>query len=280
MHPIRVDQLPIQSSDSNLTPVHSNPHPLSNPNQVLLMGQSTGGSDVLCLMASPLARGLFHATYPQSAFAIQTYDNETSAAAVGSAFYHEVGCQTAANATQCMLDQPTLSMLGAQYGHFYTGIYTGPGANTDDHRIFGPVVQPGSSVLPRQPYDAFARGAISDVPLFYWLVAAEGNREMFNKYTAPINVTEFRTTVAGRRGAQNVDRLVALYPFPNDNVRMRPPSTAADHSFLHLLSSFIQPIHPPHPTHIKSDTPPPPTTATRSPTCLAPTGGSAPAGST
>lgn len=144
-----------------------------------------------------------------------------------------------------MLDQPTLSMLGAQYGHFYTGIYKGPGANTDDHRIFGPVVQLGSSVLPRQPYDAFARGEISDVPLFYWLVAAEGNREMFNKYTSPMNATEFRAMVASRWGAQNVDRLVALYPFPNDKVRMRSPSTAKPHPCT-LLTHFLTCIHPTH----------------------------------
>lgn len=199
-------------------PIVLSPPPPSNPNQVTLMGQSTGASDVLCLMASPLARGLFHAAYPQSAFAIQTYDNMTSAVAVGTAFYNEMGCLNAANATQCMLDQPALALLGTELGTFYNGIYKGPGANTDDHRIFGPVVQPGSNVLPLQPYDAFARGEISDVPLFYWLVAAEGNREMFPRYD-PMNETVYRATIASRWGAQYVDTLMALYPFPNDKVR-------------------------------------------------------------
>jgi carboxylesterase type B len=212
------------------------------------MGQSTGGSDVLCLMASPLARGLFHAAYPQSAFAIQTYDNDSSARAVGTEFYKQIGCTGGVNfnATDCMLTQPTIGFLGCvermggkgwlffflisnstrrstphsvQLGTFYTGIYKGPGANTDDHRVFGPVVQPDTNILPMQPYEAFARGEIADVPLFYWLVAAEGNRELFPRYD-PMNETVYRATIAQRWGPQYVDMLVALYPFPDDKVRL------------------------------------------------------------
>lgn len=122
---------------------------------------------------------------------------------------------------------PQTQHISTQLGTFYTGVYKGPGGNTDDHRVFGPVVRPETDILPMQPYEAFARGAISDVPLFYWLVGSEGNREAFKTYDVPLNATGYRHAIAQRFGAQNVDTLVALYPFPDDK---RYPS-ATDHRF-------------------------------------------------
>lgn len=105
-----------------------------------------------------------------------------------------------------------------EYNPFFNGVYKGPGAARPTHHIFGPVVQPGGTTLPFQPYVAFARGEISDVPFFFWNVQSESYRETFTAYTTPMDEATYRTVVTQTWGEANAPKIFSLYPFPNDKV--------------------------------------------------------------
>ena len=117
-----------------------------DPAKVTIAGESAGSMAVSALMASPLARGLFRAAIGQSGalFPSPTRAPQSLEAAheAGLAFASKFGAESA----------PALRRLSAQ-----AILDAAPGIG------FFPVVD--GHVLPLAPAEAFARGAVADVPL-------------------------------------------------------------------------------------------------------------------
>jgi carboxylesterase type B len=166
-------------------------------------------------MTAPASQGLFHGVILNSAYFIQRYDTEADAKAVAQAAIAQVGCAAAADPDACIAAKSTHDLVTLEQDYFLSGVYTGPGCQTDHHRIFGPFIKAGG-FLPRQPFEAFQLGLVSDVPMITGTVRGEGGTQTFGTlYPTPITtLADFKQVLATRFGPQNVDRLVALYPFP------------------------------------------------------------------
>lgn len=189
-----------------------------NKGRVVLMGSSTGSSDILCHMTAPASQGLFHGVILNSAYFVQRYDTEADAKAVAQAAITQVGCAAAADPNACLSAKSTHDIVTLEQDYFLSGVYTGPGCQTDHHRIFGPFVKTGG-FLPRQPFEAFQLGLVSDVPMITGTVRAEGGSQTFGLYPNPITtLADFRQVLATRFGPQNVDKLISLYPYPNPKI--------------------------------------------------------------
>jgi para-nitrobenzyl esterase len=151
-----------------------------DPDCVTVFGQSAGSISGSLLMASPLAKGLFHRVIGQSgalfgpvAESCNTGDSIQSLAAAertGFEFARALGARSLAE----LRARPAREI---QFSHRRGG--TGSGANnnpSDPARgVFDtnwPIVD--GRVLPESPFDLFAHGRQNDVPLLAGVVANEG----------------------------------------------------------------------------------------------------------
>ena len=144
-----------------------------DPDNVTIFGESAGGMSVACLLASPLAKGLFHRAIMQSGVAETTTPlrdsrgREPSAEAVGAKIATGLGIVDAASdspqTAARLRDVPAKKLLAAanpRVGMFGKG------------RRLWPVID--GHVLPRPPADIFATGQHNDVPVLLGSNANEG----------------------------------------------------------------------------------------------------------
>lgn len=138
-----------------------------DPGNVVLFGESAGGLDILALMTSPRARGLFHKAIVQSGGGWLPAATLKDAEKRGLALEEALGRQG--------LD--SLKSASA------ADIAAVPGA-------FGPTVD--GRLLPRDPISAFARGEAADIPLMIGFNSGEdsllnygGGLERFGKLVRP-----------------------------------------------------------------------------------------------
>lgn len=120
-----------------------------DPGQVAIWGQSAGAGSVRALLASPKARGLFHAAMPASNLAGYNYattysDYYTPAeeyAVAGQAILNATGCLGSADAVGCLRAVPPKTLQGLSTVARYVivdGIYiTANGLNVTDLRAPG-----------------------------------------------------------------------------------------------------------------------------------------------
>jgi para-nitrobenzyl esterase len=136
-----------------------------DPDRVCILGESAGGMSVLCLMAAPEAKGLFHSAIAQSAatmnmLSLRSENPEAdSAEKAGQKFMAACGLTTSADAGQMrQLDAKTLANSGPSEPP--------PGAplNLKPLKLdLGPIVD--GRVIPDQVNAIFAKGQEHAVPL-------------------------------------------------------------------------------------------------------------------
>eukprot|EP00160_Parvularia_atlantis_P002649 Unigene1220_Nuclearia_a/m.3883 Unigene1220_Nuclearia_a/g.3883 ORF Unigene1220_Nuclearia_a/g.3883 Unigene1220_Nuclearia_a/m.3883 type:complete len:569 (+) Unigene1220_Nuclearia_a:1289-2995(+) len=128
-----------------------------DPKQVTIYGESAGAMSAGVHMSSPLSQGLFQRVLMQSnAFGLQ-YKPRDAAITMGNKYSENLGCAAGDLACLRALPWQDLALRG--------GRYAGEGRDQllGDLLSWGPTVD-GANLL-EQPLEAFARGAVSDVPL-------------------------------------------------------------------------------------------------------------------
>jgi len=128
-----------------------------NPNRVTIGGESAGGLSTSSNLASPTAKGLFHAAIIESgAYMLFTIQPVAAQEALGVSFATAVGCTgTAVQIAACLRSTPVATLLAAQ------GIInTSPTA--------------GTTILPQGLADAFGSGNFNRVPVMQGTNLNEG----------------------------------------------------------------------------------------------------------
>jgi len=166
-----------------------------DPARVTIAGQSAGAMSVSILMASPRAKGLFHRAIGQSGGFFEPVQLAPSyllanAERDGEAFAKSLGAPSLA----ALRKLPAAAILK---GDLPSGAH--------------PVIEP--SILPATPFDAFAKGAQSDVPILIGVNAQEAR-----------SLTDVRDVTAANFAAGIEKRwgklpppLIAAYPFKSDD---------------------------------------------------------------
>lgn len=130
-----------------------------DPDAVTLFGESAGGMSIACLMASPLAKGLFARAIIQSGSPDHVVSRD-EAARITRIFADAAGGDPAA-----CLEGALEGIVRAQRACFRTTVNRG--VHAEPVAQFGMTLLPciGDDVLPVHPLQALAAGASSSVPL-------------------------------------------------------------------------------------------------------------------
>jgi para-nitrobenzyl esterase len=178
-----------------------------DPDRVTIFGESAGGSAVSCLMASPLAEGLFHRAICQSGTAIGIFQrlregsgDQPAAEEVGTIVEQRLQLDPEAEVLQQMRARTAEEILAAAQPTL--GMAPEAGALR-----FGPVVD--GWVLPEPPFVALAAGHRPVVPLMAGANANEGT--VFLARIGEMTVERFREEARQEYGAA-ADRYLELYP--------------------------------------------------------------------
>ncbi|XP_046342036.1 para-nitrobenzyl esterase-like [Haliotis rufescens] len=178
-----------------------------DPNKVTLFGQSSGGTSIYALLASPLAVGLFHRAWVMSASAVL---NKTSsdASSDNQVFQTASGCAD----IQCLQSLSVEKIFKASPWTVYPnwamsdisdlpvkGGFDGALAVVDGH------------VIPHSPMDAWQQGQGTDVPVIFSTMAQEADKYHLNMTTWD----EYRSEVTRQLssfGSDIPNKLLQLYP--------------------------------------------------------------------
>ncbi len=129
-----------------------------DPGNVTIAGESGGAGSVICLMASPEARGLFHRavahSVPSDMFTVDT------ARLISEGVAKAAGMPLEAEALAVLAPG---DILVATDRFLAGGGWNSKGVGTKAITCYAPVV--GGPELPEDPLEAIARGAAADVPL-------------------------------------------------------------------------------------------------------------------
>ena len=165
-----------------------------DPKNVTIAGQSSGGMSVSILMASPLAKGLFHRAIGESGGLFEPLQIAPK--------YLLANAERDGEKYAASLSAASLQELRRLPASQFTGNAGG---------ICHPVIEP--YVLPVSPYDAFASGQQNDVPLLLGSNAEEAR--------ALVDVTQVKAATF----ASDIERsfgalpppLIAAYPYATDD---------------------------------------------------------------
>jgi para-nitrobenzyl esterase len=141
-----------------------------DPDCVTIFGESAGSAGVTCLMASPLAKGLFHRAIAQSNFAVglprlkDAGNERESAEKTGQSIAARLGCTKEKNVLEALRGKSANEILQASQPA--QGIY-GKGVR------FRPVVD--GWVFPEEPAKTFRKGHQHPVPFIAGTNADEGS---------------------------------------------------------------------------------------------------------
>jgi para-nitrobenzyl esterase len=171
-----------------------------DPANVTLGGQSAGASNTHALVASPLAKGLFHRAIAESGSSIAAGRGPRTLAdqeQIGVAFAQAKGAASLADlralSWQALTAPPPASAAAPPAGGFRFGVVL------DGH------------VLPASPLDAFAAGRQNDVPTL------TGANRHENGATPHPDVTAAAFQAQARqRFGDLADQFLALYPYATD----------------------------------------------------------------
>jgi len=201
-----------------------------NPNRVTIGGESAGGLSTSSNLASPTAKGLFHAAIIESgAYMLFTVRPIAAQEALGVAFATAVGCTgTNAQVAACLRNAAVATLLAAQ-----GAINTSPTA--------------GTTILPQGLSDAFGSGNFNRVSVMQGTNLNEGT--LFEPFFfdptftfVPGGAAQFLIDhgvltypqevgiISGIADPAKVGTLVALYPpanFPNPDNNNRPSADEA-----------------------------------------------------
>jgi para-nitrobenzyl esterase len=160
-----------------------------DPGRVTIAGESAGGRSVCTQLASPTAKGLFRAGIIQSgAYGDCGARPHGTAVAQGADFAQKLGCTDLA----CLRARPAAEILAAQSAFDWA-----------------PVA--GGDFLPRQPEEAFARGAAAGVPVMNGANQDEGRLFAFARFDlsgTPLTAEQYPAVMREDYG----DEVLARYP--------------------------------------------------------------------
>ncbi|HEY5047861.1 MAG TPA: carboxylesterase family protein [Rhizomicrobium sp.] len=166
-----------------------------DPARVTVAGQSAGAASVSILMASPLAKGLFRRAIAQSGGMFEPMQlapgyRLANAERDGESYAKSVGAKSLAD----LRALPAAALLKGKAG-----------------AIAHPVMDP--YVLPRSPYDVFAKGEQNDVPILIGSNADEARSLIPDLDT--VTARTFEADIAKRWGVLP-PQLLAAYPHATD----------------------------------------------------------------
>ncbi|KAK3098022.1 hypothetical protein FSP39_015404 [Pinctada imbricata] len=201
-----------------------------DPNHVTIFGQSSGGTSILALLASPLAKGLFHKAWMLSASPImnKTYSD---AANDNLVFLKRTGCT---NIT-CLYDMSAEDITKAVPWDIYP--YWAMSDQSDLpvlNHFDGAIAIVDGYLLPDNPYTVFQNGEGNDVPLIIGTTAQE-----IDFHPAPPNIKnwtldDYRNYVAEKLGTFQgktkdiVNQALQLYPINSETLEYAFTSMVSD----------------------------------------------------
>jgi len=167
-----------------------------DPANVTIAGESAGGLSVLYLMATPLARGLFHKAIAQSAYMISTPELKQGRFGAPSA-------ETAGTTLARNLQAPSLRVLRGMDPQALTDA-----AAMSGFASFGVV---DGVILPRQLVDVFDRGEQAPVPVLAGFNSGEIRSLRFLAPPVPGRPEDYEQVIRDRYG-DLADDFLTLYP--------------------------------------------------------------------
>ncbi|XP_052777949.1 para-nitrobenzyl esterase-like [Mya arenaria] len=144
-----------------------------DPNKVTLFGQSSGGTAIYALLASPLGRGLFHKAWAISGSPVMN-KTATEAELDNQVFVRNTGCRDA----NCLYNlSPEHVIASVPWEEFpYWGMSDLLGIPAKD-RFDGALPVVDGYVLPKAPLEAFTAKIGSDVPVLIGTTSHEVDLE-------------------------------------------------------------------------------------------------------
>eukprot|EP01062_Namystynia_karyoxenos_P065955 TRINITY_DN59_c0_g1_i2.p1 TRINITY_DN59_c0_g1~~TRINITY_DN59_c0_g1_i2.p1 ORF type:complete len:579 (+),score=243.39 TRINITY_DN59_c0_g1_i2:107-1738(+) len=179
---------------------------------VLLFGQSAGGSSVASHLASPKSKGLFHSAIVMSnPYGLPVMDTKTQRD-YSAKLLQQMNCSTSgAAAAQCIRALSPDAIIAVQKK---THPQIGPIGNLfeDLFMPFTPTV--GTEELPVQPIDAALHGMAAGVPTVFSTVSEEAIQFIYAAFTAPITGLEAEAVVGVLFGV-HAGKVLKMYPKPS-----------------------------------------------------------------
>jgi para-nitrobenzyl esterase len=182
-----------------------------DPGRVTIFGESAGGLNVCCLMASPLAKGLFHRAIAQSGHAFgrtrhlkEPWYKLEPMEKQGERIAAALGVQDATDplaALRALSPEKILEISKPSIG------IGGEGGNR-----FGPVTD--GWVIPDDINTLFEKGLQNDVPLIVGSNASEGTIFMLN---TPIKTVNQLQAAARALYGKYAEEVLSLYPAKDDS---------------------------------------------------------------
>jgi para-nitrobenzyl esterase len=167
-----------------------------DPANVTIAGESAGGLSVMYLMASPVARGLFHKAIAQSAYMIST-------PALKTAVHGAPAAEQAGLTMMHMLQQPNLAALRAMDAEQLTGASLAVG--------FAPFGAVDGYVLPDQLVNVFDQGKQAHVPMIAGFNSGEIRSLLALAPPVPASAATYESAIRERYG-DLADAFLKLYP--------------------------------------------------------------------
>ena len=175
--------------------------------RVTILGESAGAGSVCFLMASPLARGLFHRAIAESGSGFgpirhlrETWYGQTPAENYGERIAREMGCDKAAD--------PIAALRGKTAEEILSGMNaSGGGMLSSDGDRFAPIVDGWS--VPDEPGAIFEAGKQANVPLIAGTNADEGSIFLLG---LPINTVEAYRGLIQRAYGEHAEEVLTVYP--------------------------------------------------------------------
>jgi len=175
-----------------------------DPGRVMVFGESAGAVDTCTLVASPLAKGLFHAALMESGGCSQP-----TLAPAEQAMGDRVAkgsCGTSAGRLACLRGLPMEKVMAELPG----SIGVGDPTLTLDPAKYGPVVD--GWVLAESPLDAMAAGRHNRVPFVVGTNAEELASLLTVKITTEAQFENLVGTTLAPLGQATVDKVLSAYP--------------------------------------------------------------------
>ncbi|MGB8707761.1 MAG: carboxylesterase/lipase family protein [Dehalococcoidia bacterium] len=180
-----------------------------DPNRVTIFGQSAGATSVICLMASPLAKGLFQRAISESVYESADWSDIRESKyggepkeKMGEQLAKDLGCDTAPDPIACMRAKSAQEILDAGKPPATVGA---PGYN------YEPCVD--GWVIPDLPMNIFEAGKQNAVPLLIGSTADEWALfQLLAKPTADMYKAYVNSTFGDK-----AEQVLTMYPASNDN---------------------------------------------------------------